>query len=145
MSSRGHTQSSSRRDGFSSLNLKYLLLKYHPNFCCNITLVAFIHCRLQQQKYLLLKYHPNFCCNITLVAFIHCRLQQQKYLLLKYHPNFCCNITLVAFIHCRLQQHIMSSIQNSIEQFNYSDGQTSKVQLVIQPNLVSYNMLKFTD
>ena len=25
MSSRGHTQSSSRRDGFSSLNLKYLL------------------------------------------------------------------------------------------------------------------------
>ena len=26
MSSRGHTQSSSRRDGFSSLNLKYLLL-----------------------------------------------------------------------------------------------------------------------
>ena len=26
MSSRGHSQSSSRRDGFSSLNLKYLLL-----------------------------------------------------------------------------------------------------------------------
>ena len=31
MSSQGHTQSSSRRDGFSSLNLKYLLLALYSD------------------------------------------------------------------------------------------------------------------